>query len=390
MLTFFYTLNVLLIISGLLTVCLDSSERSFSLAMIQALLGLPLLAGEYLYLNYHIEEQIVQLVLFSEVVFALMWFGMALRFREAVAIKTDESIFSISLEVVVGAIVVAVAGYFLAYGSAIEIAAATISFENFSPAYFSAVFILVTVIYVSWSLEQFWRSLDARQSWEYRFLVAGSYLVCGALAWSSSYRLAYFAILPKHMLLLAALLVSAGILMFYPVVQYQLLNRRIIVSRKVIYSLVVPSLLATYLLGFGLVSLSMRTFGLEMSFVLKWMFLVLGCFAAGIFGFSGKVRSSFHFFISNNFYLNKYEYRDEWLALSHSLQGSLTEMEVIKALREVMSKSLYTVKIFIWLGDSSEEYRLVSSPENIDGDNIENSIAANDLLLLFIQSDSHF
>jgi len=390
MLTFFYTLNLLLVASGLLTACLRSSERTFSLALMQALLGLPLLAGEYLYLNYHLEVQIVQLVLFSEIVFALLWFAMALRFRDSLATKAAGSIVSLLLKVVAGAIVAAAAGYFLAYGSAVEISADKLVFKNFSPSFFSAVFTLVTVLFLSWSLEQFWRSLDARQSWEYKILVAGCFLVCGALAWSSSYRLTFLVILPKHLLLLSALLISACILMFYPAVQYRLLNRQIVVSRKVIYTFVVPYLLATYLLGFGLVSLVMRTFGFELSFVLKWLLLVLGCIAAVLFGFSGKVRSRFQFFISTHFYLNKYEYRDEWLALSQSLQGALTEAEVVDGLREVMSRSLFTTKIFIWLGDSSREYRLASSPENNGSGNTENIISADDLLLQFIQTHSYF
>jgi hypothetical protein len=51
---FFYTLNLLLLLSGLLGIRLFSGERKFSLALVQTLLGLPLLAAEYLYLSYHL------------------------------------------------------------------------------------------------------------------------------------------------------------------------------------------------------------------------------------------------------------------------------------------------------------------------------------------------
>jgi len=59
-----------------------------------------------------------------------------------------------------------------------------------------------------------------------------------------------------------------------------------------------------------------------------------------------------HFFISTHFYVNKYEYRDEWLALSRRLQGALTEADVVKALRQVLAESLYTTNLIIWLGDT--------------------------------------
>ncbi len=81
MINFFYTMNLLLLLSGLLGIRLDSSERRFSLALVQTLLGLPLLAAEYLYLAYHLEARAVQLVLFSEIIFALVWLSMALRLR---------------------------------------------------------------------------------------------------------------------------------------------------------------------------------------------------------------------------------------------------------------------------------------------------------------------
>ena len=387
---FFYTLNLLLLLSGLLGIRLDSGERRFSLALVQTLLGLPLLAGEYLYLAYHLEAQAIQVVLFSEIVFALIWLSMALRLRSVtVATMRGPSLNSL-IEIIVGAVVTAAAGYFLVYRSATEISDAILAFHHYSPIYFSAVFILITVLYAAWRLEQFWHALNSTQHCEYKFLVVGACLVGAALAWSASYRLTYLAIVPRHILLLAALLLFGWTLMSYAVVHHRLLNRKIFVSRKVIYSFVVPSLLAAYLLGFGMVSLIMRIFGLPLSFVLNWLFLVLGFVAAGLFAFSGKMRRRVHFFISTHFYINKYEYRDEWLALSQHLQGALTEADVVKGLRQVLAGSLYTTEIFIWLGDSSQEYRLVSSLENPDAGSNENSIASNDPLVRFIKTHSHF
>ena len=390
MIPFFYALNLLLLLSGLLGIRLASGERSFSLSLVQILLGLPLLAGEYLYLSYHFEAQAIQVTLFSEIVFALIWLSMSLRLRGAMVATVHESRRNFLIEIIAGAVVTAAAGYFLVYRSTTEISDAILAFHIYSPVYFSAVFILMTVLYAAWRLEQFWRALNAARRLEYKFLVIGVCLVCGTLTWSASCRLTYLAIAPRHLLLLAALLLVGWTLMSYAVLRHRLLNRKIFVSRKVVYSFIVPSLLAAYLLGFGMVSLIMRTFGLQLSFVLMWLFLVLGFVAVGLFAFSGKMRRRVHFFISTHFYINKYEYRDEWLALSQRLHGALTEADVVKALRRVLEESLYTTEIFIWLGDSSQGYRLVSSPENPDTRSNENGIASNDPLVRFIQTHSHF
>ncbi|RZB35996.1 MAG: hypothetical protein SRB2_02594 [Desulfobacteraceae bacterium Eth-SRB2] len=391
LISFFYTLNVLLFLLGVLGIRLDSGERLFSIALVQTLLGLPLLAGGYLYLAFHLEAQAVHAVLFSEIIFALIWISMALRLCKATTATHDEFYRRHFLfEIMVGAVVTVVAGYFLVFRSGIEISAENLVFPMYGPAYFSAVFILMAILYASWRLEQFWRSLDVGTRWEYKFLVVGSFLVCGALAWNASYRLTFLIIIPRNFLLLSALLFTGWILMSYAVVRHRLLNRKIFVSRKVVYSFVVPSLLGAYLLGFGMVSLIMRAFGLEMAFVLKWLFVALGFVAAGFFALSGKLCRRVHFFISTHFYVNKYEYRDEWLALSRYLQGALTENDVVKALHQVLTESLYTREIFKWLGDTFHGYRLVCFPQNSDNRCNENTIAANDPLVQFFQTHSHF
>ena len=132
---FFYALNLLLLLSGLLRIRLDSGMRLFSLALVQTLLGLPLLAGEYLYLAYHLKAQAVQVVLFSEIVFALIWLSMALRLRSATLATVRESRLNFLIEIIVGAVVTAAAGYFLVYRSVTEISDAILAFHHYSPIY---------------------------------------------------------------------------------------------------------------------------------------------------------------------------------------------------------------------------------------------------------------
>jgi hypothetical protein len=169
---FFYTLNLLLLLSGLLGIRLFSGERKFSLALIQTLLSLSLLAGEYLYLAYHLGAQAVRLVLFSEIVFALIWLSMAQRLRSATIATVGESRPRFLIEIIVGVVVTAVAGYYLVYRSVTEISDAILTFHLYSPIYFSAVFILMTVLYAAWRLEQFWRALNTARRW--RVQVSGS------------------------------------------------------------------------------------------------------------------------------------------------------------------------------------------------------------------------
>ena len=111
----------------------------------------------------------------------------------------------------------------------------------------------------------------------------------------------------------------------------------------------------------------------------------------GSLPFPGKCARRVHFFISTHFYINKYEYRDEWLALSQHLQEALTEADVVRALHKVLVESpLIPLKFFIWVGDSAKGYRLVSASKNPDGNINENIIAVDDPMVQFLGTHSHF
>jgi putative PEP-CTERM system histidine kinase len=118
--------------------------------------------------------------------------------------------------------------------------------------------------------------------------------------------------------------------------------------------------------------------------------LILGCIGIGLFAFSNSFQRHFRYFITTNFYINKYEYRNEWLTLSEELQGALTENDVISALCHVLSESLYTSEIFIWLGEPSTGYRLAYAPVPSDINNAEFHISGTDPLTYFILGNGYF
>ena len=222
-----YTLNVLLLLSGIASIRFTSGERNFSIALLRCLTGLPLVVGEYFYFAYHFDPQAAQLVLFSEIIFTLLWLCLALRLHNIADAKVNNSQRHCLLEIPIAS----AAMYFLTYGPT-QFTESGLSFNNYSPEYFSAIFILITVLYGSWRLEQFWRVLNSAQRWEYKHMVLGSLFVSGTLLWSASYRLTYLSIPPKHFLLLAFLLLSGWGLMVYGVGSHKLLNRKIFISRN--------------------------------------------------------------------------------------------------------------------------------------------------------------
>ncbi len=354
---FFYALNLLLLLSCLITFRLKKKEHRFSLSLLQILGVLPLLSGEYIYFFYHLKPELIPLLLFSEAIFTLLWIILAYQLDKMSGATVFKNRFFILSQIFAGTVLIVLTVYFTIYGTTTRLINGSLVFTRHDPIFFYSIFLLASILVAVWSLELFWKSLTTSQRWEYKVLILGACMACGTFGWVSSHRITHHKIVAGHFLLLALFLIFAWIFMGYAIVRHRLLNRKMFISRKIVYTAVAPSVFAAYLIILGILSLVMKTFGFSLPFVLLWFFFFLGIVALGLFITSAKLRRRMHFFISTHFYINKYEYRDEWLALSSQLQGASTETDVINALQQILTKSLYATHLIIWLEDAESGYK---------------------------------
>ncbi len=356
-----YGLNAALLFSGLVGFRLRSGERLFSMYLLQCLLGLPVLAGVYIYASLELIPVKMPLVLFAESVFAFIWACLAYWMYRAVTDGATGKIRHAWLGILPRFAVLAVGAYAIFEADLPDRIEDAIVFSRRDAYFFCACFLLLSAVAMGWRLENFWRGLSISQRWAYKYLLVGACLVCGGLVWITSYRLSYLSVGPDHFLLLAAILVLGWLFMVYAVGRHRLLNRKIYISRKIVYNFVAPLAFGIYLIGLGILIMIMRYLDLPMSYVLRWFLLVAGLSLAAVLTLSGSVRKRVKFFISTHFYVNKYEYRDEWLAFSRQLQGALSEAEIIGSLELLLERSLYTDMVCIWIGDEDRGYRLALS-----------------------------
>lgn len=384
----FNTVGVLLVLSCLAAFWIKNRERLVTLSLLQALVALPLLAGVYLvFSGQKSEPQMVQALLFWEGLFGVVWVGLAFRLGRVSGPDSAPRGFAI-VQCMVGAFFITMLAYSQALVPAVEWTEMGLAVTHYGQAYFYALFMLLAVLFSAWQMESFWRTLEPARRWAYKFLVIGGFMVCAALGWASSYRLTYGLLVADHFHLLAVLLVVAWAFMGYAVARHKLLNRKIFISRKVVYSFVAPTVFAVYLIALGFVGMLMQVYGLSMPFVLHWMAVAFGVIAIGLFAVSGKLRRRVKFFISTHFYVNKYEYRDEWLALSARLKGAVSEADVVEALRDVLTGSLYADRIVIWTGDGQGGYFVMAANPPLEGvagrDSNHLGIAADDPVMAFL------
>ncbi|WP_207687193.1 XrtA/PEP-CTERM system histidine kinase PrsK [Desulfonema limicola] len=354
------------------------------------MISLPCLAGQYLFFVYYGSVELAGPVIFSESVFALIWIDTAYWLKKTVfQDDVPENRYCIICEIFLILVIswIGICSYFKCSSS---LYASCVIFPRGPVFFISNLIILISAAFMAWQMENFWRSLSPKQRWEYKFLAAGAYLICAAFAWAVSYRFTYHQMPFDYFILISGLLIFAWLLMMYAVIKHRLLNRKIYVSRKIVYAFVAPLVLGLYLIIIGLIAFIMQLLNLPFPVVLRWLLAAAGIVAVGLVTVSGKVRHSVRYFISTNFYINKYEYRDEWLDFSRLLQDALTEMEIVHALHEVMAKSLYTNIILIWLGDEEKGYELVSHKGIIIDGKDEYRIAEHHPLFFYLKKNYYY
>ncbi len=380
-----YSLNYGLLFSCLFETACPQIEKRFSLGLIRLLIFLPLLALEYLYFSAYLRNDLVAPLFFSENVFALTCILLACNLPPVILPLSGKSI-PLRLTFFVAIFGLAFAGAHKMFRAPqFSIYQGNLFFPVHGHLYFASLFLLIAVLVIAWRLEAFWRALRPRHRWSYKYMVIGIFLISGTIGWSTALRLAYLHLNINHLLLSAVLLVFAWLLTAYAVIGNRLVNRSIFVSRKVVYATIAPAAFAGYFFAIGIISLLMKSFGWSLHFVLQWALVIGGLLVISIIAFSTKVRANVKYFISTHFYVNKYEYRDEWLAFSDLLHQKLTENGICDALQHILQDSLYTDTIIIWVGDTTSGFRLTGKQDGIS-DAAVLKISVHDPLIQYLKN----
>lgn len=383
-----YALNFALLSSCLLDPWCRSAEQRFSIGIVRALLAILLLGLVQLYFSTTVPASLVAPLFFSENVLAFILLLLMLNLQPVMVPAAEGArLYRAGPWAVAGGGLI-IGGIWIFHPPVFQITATTLTFPHFGQLFVSSLFVLASVLIMAWRLEILWRSLDRQTRLPYKYLVLGFFLIIGSLGWSTSFRLTYLRLNSDHLMLLAILLLLAWLLSLYAVADSRLLNRRIFISRKIVYSTIAPSVFAVYLIGVGLISILMETFGWSLHFVLQWLLIVSGLLLIAVLTLSSRVRDHIRYFISTHFYVNKYEYRDEWLNFSELLHHQLTEEGVVGALRDILKDSLYTDAIKIWVGDEKTGFHLTET-SNPDFSSPDTVISPDDPLIACLKNVSY-
>ena len=381
-------LSIILLLSIIVDCRVDQPVRLVYFGILRMLVIIISLAVVYLTIVCGKEFYFIPILYAAESIFSLFWMLLAYRIFQ---VRKDKKKYKILIELIflllsTGILVTSLNAHLTLLAGA-SIVDKELLISNPSLTYYSALLMLVSTILMAWQIEAFWRSLDVVGKWGHKYLVVGILLVCAIMGWSGAYRLTYLRLPREHILLLAVILPLGVAFMTYALLKHRLLNRKLFISRKVVYATVTPIVFAGFFLFVGISALLLKFFGWPVPFVAKWTVVILGITGISVLALSSSIHRKVRFFISTNFYVNKYEYRDEWLAFSSLLQDKLTEKGVIDALHQILKDCLYTQRILIWSGDTRNGFKLVyHENQPVDADTI---LAGDDPLICYLQNGPH-
>ena len=358
---FFWLTNFALLVIYFLGLRLPEVHSKFALTLLQSLLFLPLLVVEYLAVTFNFIPEVegLTLLLVSHNLFLIVWSAAALRIKNSMSarssgITTSPKILHVSLIVFILTVAL-----FQFVRPGLTITQEGVGVPQFGSNYFASLLCLLVMLLMAWQLEAFWRQLPVSRRRDYGLFVVGGMLVCVVQGGVASYFVTYLELTNDILFLQALFLLIAWVILVVAVLRHRLLSRKLFVSRKITYSIVVPSFFAVYFIVLGSISLVMRLYGYPLKVVLFWFLVGIGAVGMAILAVSEPVRQRLKFFISTHFYVDKYEYRDEWLAFAALLQHAGSEARVLAALHQVLLDSLYTREIWIWAGSEADGFELV-------------------------------
>ncbi len=357
----FWISNFSLLAVSFFAMRLPEVNRKFSLAILQSLLFLPLLVAEYLAvtLKFIPDPEGVTILLASQNLFLVIWSTAARRLRDTMSVKRPESTTILDLLHAFVVVLILAVAVFQVVSPSVAINRDGVSVSQFRPVYFSSLISILVMLLMAWQLEAFWRQLPKSRRRDYGLFVVGGTLVCVVQGGVASYLVTYLELTNDVLFLQATFLLVAWALLVIAVLRHRLLNRNLFISRKIVYSIVAPSLFAVYFLALGTISLVIRLYDYPLKLVLFWFVVGVGAVGMAVLAVSEPVRQRLKFFISTHFYVDKYEYRDEWLAFSVLLQNANSEAKVLDTLHQVLVDSLYTKEIWIWAGSQADGFELV-------------------------------
>jgi hypothetical protein len=228
--------------------------------------------------------------------------------------------------------------------------------------YYFYVFFLLISLGVAASLEKTLRASTTLVRWKIKYILLGIGAIFVFFIYSSSQYLLFSALKLDILPITSIVIIISTFMIAFSLTRHRLLDVDIFISRQIVYHSLIVSVVGIYLLTIGLIGQLVKYFGGQAEPFLTILFTFMAVLALTIFLLSEEVRRKVKLYISQNFYKNKYDYREKWMEFTEGLGSKIAVDSLLPAIIELLAKTIWVDHISMWLYDENKgEFYLAKS-----------------------------
>ncbi len=245
--------------------------------------------------------------------------------------------------------------------------------------YYFYLAVVVSAIIAMVTLEgTLWASRGGTR-WNIKYAVLGVGGMLGIFIFYYSHPVLYRSLDMSMISSRNAVFVVSTILLAAAFVRQGFLDVEIFVSRRVVFRSATLLVVGIYFIFLGIVGEGLRYFGEDLSRNLVLFLAFTGMIGLSVLFLSESFRRKARRFITDNFYRNRYEYKDEWLKFTGKLSDANSVDEVLEEMLGIMVETFGVRNASYWSCNPAERVcRLIKSTQE---SSIETQLNMNNSLI---------
>lgn len=242
--------------------------------------------------------------------------------------------------------------------------------------------LLVFMIIALTNLESTLRTASRVDRWKIKFEILGTGSLFAMFIFYYSQGLLYRSINMNLIPIRSLIMIIAVSLMAYSRARRSN-GVRLYVSRQMAYRSVVIFIVGLYLLGLGLMGEGMRYFGGNAQRLTMISLAFMSGIALVAVLLSETVRRRIKVLIHKNFYMNKYDYRTQWLQFTDRISSAKSGEELLKAILSGFSETFGTKGAALFIYDADRGVYLNTA--SFEMEHIDNTFTRDNSLIRYME-----
>jgi putative PEP-CTERM system histidine kinase len=217
---------------------------------------------------------------------------------------------------------------------------------------------ILSIVLILANLERTLRAATGRMRWQIKFMILGVAVLFAPRIYTGSQALLFSASDSTLGSVHTIALLAASSLFTRSLFRAPIFDAGIYLSRATIQNSLTMLLIGAYLVTVGVLA---RSLNLDWSLPLDAFLIFAALTSLAILLLSDRLRQRLKRFIGRHFNRPRYDYRKEWMELTERTTSLVDAHELCSAVAKMISETLDTLSVNIWLKDSSQGFALAGS-----------------------------